>query len=347
MPFNMILTGDINLLGVKDPTKPFSLVAKEFLDADVVFGNLECCLYDAPGGGPHNNPAFFAPSTAAGEALKLGGVQAVGIANNVNFGELPIKASIQRLDELGIQHTGAGANLDEARLPVILKRGNKTIGILQRTSVYWSANHEAKVDAPGVAVIRGNTAYQLPLHREVQPMNRPGVAPVIITWTEPEYLQRFRDDISSLRKTCDVVVASVHWGNGEDVLQYMGEIAHTAIDAGADVVMGHGPHDHVLPIEVYKGKPIFYGMGALSFYTGHGGRKHGWTGLLVKLAFSRNSIKRAAFQFIRQDDDMRITPQRLCNTQTVLDKIIHKSKLYGSKLTPEGDHVVIDLGARP
>lgn len=345
MSLNMILTGDINLLGVQDPAKPFSLVAREFLAADVVFGNLECCLYDAPDGGPHNNPAFFAPAAAAGEALKLGGVQAVGIANNVNFGEGPIKASIKRLDELGIPHTGAGANLAEARAPVVLRRGDAKIGFLQRTSVYWSANHEAKDDAPGVAVIRGNTAYQLPLHREVQPMNRPGVAPIVVTWTDPDYLQRFRDDVQSLRKNSDIVVASLHWGNGDDVLQYMTEIAHAAIDAGADVVMGHGPHDHVLPIEVYKGKPIFYGMGALSFYVGHGGRKHGWTGLLVKLAVTGNKIDKTAFQFVRQDDEMRITPQRMADVQPVLEQISKKSKVYGTKLALQGDHVVLDLGA--
>jgi len=48
-----------------------------------------------------------------------------------------------------------------------------------------------------------------------------------------------------------VVVASFHWGLHRDVLQYMTEIAHRAIDAGADLVIGHGPH-YSLPVEVYK-----------------------------------------------------------------------------------------------
>ena len=38
----------------------------------------------------------------------------------------------------------------------------------------------------------------------------------------------------------------------------MTDIAHAAIDAGADIVVGHGPH-YSLPIEVYRGKPIFTG----------------------------------------------------------------------------------------
>ena len=41
----MILTGDVNLMNVTDPAVPFALVAEEFRAADVVFCNLECCLY--------------------------------------------------------------------------------------------------------------------------------------------------------------------------------------------------------------------------------------------------------------------------------------------------------------
>ena len=45
-----------------------------------------------------------------------------------------------------------------------------------------------------------------------------------------------------MRREADIVVASCHWGLGEEVLDYMTEIAHAAIDAGADIVIGHGPH---------------------------------------------------------------------------------------------------------
>ena len=63
----------------------------------------------------------------------------------------------------------------------------------------------------------------------------------------------------------------------------MTEIAHAAIDAGADIVVGHGPH-YSLPVEVYRGKPIFYGLGSFSFHTGHGGRRHGdWIGMMARI----------------------------------------------------------------
>lgn len=343
MTIEIILTGDINLRGITDPAVPFELLAPQFRAADLVFGNLECCLFDAPGGGPRSNPAFFAPAHAGGEALKQGGVQAVGIANNVNFGDAPIRSSITRLDELGIAHTGAGMNLAAARAPVVLERKGVRIGLLQRTSVYWAANHEAMEDAPGVAVIRGHTAYQLPLHRTTQPMNRPGIAPVIMTWADPDYLGYFRDDLAALRKQSDVVIASFHWGTGAEIHQYMSEIAHAAIDGGADAVIGHGPHDHLLPIEVYQGKPIFYGMGALSFQIGHVGHVHSWVGIMATLEFAGNAIQAARFQFVRQAASMQITPMPLAAEQASLEIIRQRSLRYGTTLNAAGDQVAVAL----
>jgi len=42
------------------------------------------------------------------------------------------------------------------------------------------------------------------------------------------------------------------------------DYCHQAVDAGADIVFGHGPH-RILGIEIYKGKPIFYSLGDFVF----------------------------------------------------------------------------------
>ncbi len=345
MPQTLMLTGDVNLMNVADPSVPFRLVAPAFKQSDFVFSNLECCFYEPPGGRAVENEGFFA-APATGAALKLGGIQAVGIANNVNYGEAAITASIARLDELGILHTGAGANRDAARAPVILERGGLRVGILQRTSVYWPTNHEAGANATGVAVIRGHTAYQLPLHKtrvEIPPANRPGIPPVIVTWADPQYLQWFKDDIAALRTRCDIVVASCHWGLHQEVLEYMTEIAHAAIDAGAHVVMGHGPH-YSLPVEAYKGKPIFYGLGSFSFYTGHGGRKHGdWVGMLAEIALEGRAVAGAKFQFVRHNAANETVPCALANEGKTLEDIAKRSAPFGTKLTPQGDQIRVEL----
>src|SRR3954466_6376806 len=102
---SMILTGDVNLMNLDDPAVPFESVQEELRAADIVFSNLECCLYDPPGGHAVEREGFFASSRIGGEALRNAGFAAVGIANNVNYGDDAITASIARLDALGIAHT--------------------------------------------------------------------------------------------------------------------------------------------------------------------------------------------------------------------------------------------------
>src|SRR6185295_10784523 len=101
----IILTGDINLMNVDDPAVPFARVQQEFRAADIVFSNLECCLFDPPRAHAVETEGFFASPEIGGEALRVAGIAAVGIANNVNYGEAAIAASIARLDMLGIAHT--------------------------------------------------------------------------------------------------------------------------------------------------------------------------------------------------------------------------------------------------
>jgi poly-gamma-glutamate synthesis protein (capsule biosynthesis protein) len=341
----LILTGDVNLMNVDDPARPFVRVAAEFRDAEFVFSNLECCLYDPPAAHSHDNEGFYAAPGPAGEALKAGGIQAVGIGNNVNYGEGAILGSIARLDALEIQHTGAGSNLAAARAPAVLERGGLRVGVLQRTSVYWPTHHEARKDAAGVAVIRGHTAYQIPSHKlgpGSPTPNRPGIPPVIVTWADPGYLAEFKADVAALRARCDFVVASCHWGLHEEVYQYMTEIAHGAIDAGADLVIGHGPH-YSLPVGLYRGKPIFYGLGSFSFHTGHGGRKHGdWIGMMVRAELDARGLRSAGFQFVRHNDANETVPCALRAEQEAFAGLEKRSVLHGARLLARGDEIRVE-----
>jgi poly-gamma-glutamate synthesis protein (capsule biosynthesis protein) len=341
MTGRLILTGDVNLMNIRDATVPFRHIAAELRSADVVFANLECCLH-LPARRSHAEEGFFVDPRVGGEALRLSGIHAVGIANNVNYGAENIAASIARLDQLGVRHTGAGPNLAAARAPAIIARNGLSVGILQRSSVYWPTDHEAHADSPGIAVIHGHTAYQVPMGRTapgVPPANRPGVPPLIVTWADTSYLGEFRKDIEALRPQVDILVASFHWGLGRDPLQYMTDIAYTAIDAGADVVMGHGPH-YALPVAIYKRRPIFYGLGNLTFSTGHLGRKHaGWIGMLVELAFERGSLAGCHFRFVRSNENNESFLCRLADEAEALADLEARSSKLGAGLQPEGDRV--------
>jgi poly-gamma-glutamate synthesis protein (capsule biosynthesis protein) len=343
----MILTGDVNLMNVDDPAVPFVRVRDEFRAADIVFSNLECCLYESPSGHATEHEGFFASPVIGGEALLLAGITAVGIANNVNYGDAAIIASLARLDQPGIAHTGAGANTAMARAPVVVERDGLRFGFLQRSSVYWPTNHEAGLGSPGIAVIRAHTAYQVPMHKtrpEMPPLNRPGIPPIIITWTDQEYLRSFTDDIADLRAKADVVVASCHWGLHKDVLTYMREIGHAAIDAGADIVIGHGPH-YSLPIEAYRGKPIFYGLGSFSFHTGHGGRQHGdWIGMMVRVTCTARTTERVTFQFVRHNVRNETVACHLAEEAAELDDIRRRSAAYGTRFIAQDGEVAVVLG---
>ena len=71
--------------------------------------------------------------------------------------------------------------------------------------------------------------------------------------------------IDEARKMADFVIVAHHYNiadgkRGDKVPMFVREFAHAAIDAGADVYVGHGWHS-TLGIEIYKGKPIVYGIG--------------------------------------------------------------------------------------
>ena len=150
MPSTLILVGDVNLMNLDDPAVPFARIGGEFAAADAIFGNLECLLYDPPDGHSLEQEGFFADPAIGGEALRLAPFCAVGIANNVNYGAAAILGSVERLDRLGIAHSGAGANIAAARAPALVERAGLRIGFLQRSSVYWPTNHEAGDRSAGI-----------------------------------------------------------------------------------------------------------------------------------------------------------------------------------------------------
>src|SRR5690242_7267647 len=133
----LILTGDVNLMNVTDPAAPFRRVAAEFRAADMVFCNLECCLHALPRAHSFHNEGFFANPTVGAAALREAAITAVGIANNVNYGDAAILSSISWLDQAGIPHTGAGIDRAAANSPAIIERNGIRYGFLQRSSVYW------------------------------------------------------------------------------------------------------------------------------------------------------------------------------------------------------------------
>jgi poly-gamma-glutamate capsule biosynthesis protein CapA/YwtB (metallophosphatase superfamily) len=78
--------------------------------------------------------------------------------------------------------------------------------------------------------------------------------------------------IRAVRDDVDYVLVAFHWGIEYRLTQngHQRNLAKIALDAGADVVIGHHPH-WVQGVELYQGKPIIYSLGNFIFDMGEGG----------------------------------------------------------------------------
>lgn len=198
-------------------------------------------------------PAPGAPPEHLG-ALARAGVAAVTLAGNhiADCGGEGIVDTLQELDRLGIAHTGAGMNLSMARAPAWLVAGGSRIALLSYNCVGPEQSWASATQA-GCAYVRVNTRDGGPIAPAAEL-----VAP------DPDSVAALGSDVAGVRQLgADLCIVALHKGIVHvpaRLAPYERSIAHAAIDAGADVVIGH--HSHILRgVEFYKDRPIFHGLG--------------------------------------------------------------------------------------
>ncbi len=168
-------------------------------------------------------------------------IHCCALANNhvLDWGEAGLIETLETLERVGIATAGAGRDLDEAETPAIIEASGKgrvlvfaygsvTSGIPRS----WAASGEQ----PGVNLLRDLSG---------------------------KTVQRIAQQVKSVRRQGDLVIASIHWGGnwGYHIPADQKAFAHGLIDkAGVDVIHGHSSH-HPKGIEVHNGKPILYGCG--------------------------------------------------------------------------------------
>ena len=84
--------------------------------------------------------------------------------------------------------------------------------------------------------------------------------------TAPLQADIMLEDVERLRPEVDLLVVMPHWGNEYLATPEPGqvELAHAVVDAGADLIVGNHAH-WPKGMEMYRGKPIFYGTGNFLF----------------------------------------------------------------------------------
>jgi len=307
---SMLIIGDIDIQLRADPTTAFVHIGDTLKHADLVYANLEGMLVK-PQGPTIDIPdkrGWRHPGPDGVKALVAWNVKVVGVANNVAYDRNNILQTLNVLDANGIAHTGGGRNIAEAHKPAIVERKGVKIGFLQYTARWYQDDEQIATETePGVAKIA----------------SRDGVT------IDQADADRVRDDIRRLRSQVDIVVVSHHNRDGATATQfgeppktaagggrrdnhisepYQKQFAHLALDAGADLVYGHGTHT-VQGVEVYKGKPILYAIGHSAF--DQPGYEKSKDGMVVHTVIDNKKIVRVSFVPVTRDshnDVMMLDP---------------------------------------
>ncbi len=251
----IMAVGDI-VLQHDAPDPYFEPTAELTRAADVAIGQIEV---------PHTTEtgvtAITVPSPPSRPddlgAMARAGFEIGTVAGNHAFdlGERGVLDTLDNAHRFGILTCGTGANLEAAEQPAIIERAGRRVGVLSFNCVgpreSWATSRKA-----------GSAFVKVLTHFDLDDLN-PGNPPQIYTFCDRVTLTRMTDAIERLRAEVDLVVVALHKGYGHtpariDAYEY--ELAHAAVDAGADLVIGH--HAHIMRgVEMYRGKAIFHGLG--------------------------------------------------------------------------------------
>ena len=269
-----ILAGDINLQDRKNPPNAFRHLRRTLLEADMLFGNLEGCLYHAGENDISSKPRWRHSDASMVTALKAVGFDAVGCANNVTFGTEAIMGSLRTLDEVGISHCGAGHDLCAARKPLILEKAGVLFGFLQFTARLHAPEQRATAGWPGVAAFDPERSEEL----------------------ESVFI-----DIRELRSRVDVLIVSHHLRLTctTTTEPYQRQFAHGCVEAGADLVVGHGAHVNQ-GIDLCGEVPVFHCIGQLAF--DWSAMRDMRDGLLIRLLIEERRIASVSAVFVYRDE---------------------------------------------
>ncbi|MBI4333328.1 MAG: CapA family protein [Chloroflexi bacterium] len=366
------LVGDVGPRRIEygeEPESLFALVPGRIREADISFCQLE---YNLSTRGclqwRYHNTWYGRVSPENVKSLVFAGFNVVSHAANHAFDYGP-EALLETIDVLrgnNMQVVGAGRDLIEARKPAIVERRGIRVGFLAYISIL-PAETEAREEKPGCNPIRVSTYYE-------SNDFAPGMPPKIITVPVEEDVEAMEEDIRKLRRQVDVVVVSMHWGMHHlpgAIATYQPKVGRRAINAGADIVIGHHPHI-INGIEMYKGRPIFYSLGNFGMetpwhqkpppgvrgartqakyrkwqpepgwerYSGHPDQRYS---MLVKCIVGRKGVQKVSFlpSWINQRAEPRILSRSDEKFLEVVRYIEPWCQERGTALSQEGDEIVV------
>jgi len=298
--FTIALTGDTiltrPLTGNSQPD--FLALISLLRAADAAFTNLETLFHDYEGPAMPSKPSLRSDPKLAKD-LSWAGFDLVARANNHawDYGIVGMRETTRHVAAAGLAQAGVGESLAKAREPAFYRAAAGTVALISAASTFpddaRAGNPRGSIPArPGLSPLRVRTSYTVTaaeletlrsLARELGD-NPPaegdrldfagrlfiaGQTPGIVSSPDPVDLEALASQVRLASASADHTIVSIHCheegaGSRETPPQFLTALAHAMIDAGADVVVGHGPHV-LRGIEIYRGRPIFYSLGNFLF----------------------------------------------------------------------------------
>jgi poly-gamma-glutamate capsule biosynthesis protein CapA/YwtB (metallophosphatase superfamily) len=336
-----------------------------------------------------------------------------------DWGTEGLLASGRALDDAGVAYAGGGASKAAARAPAFIETAKGRVAVISTATTFTpmseAGNGDGEIGArPGISVLKLKTVTKLVeadmdvIRRaaDLQGLGRSldsrayGNASEVMLGSEffrvadtagLHYEMNRLDHIELLhsikaaKQVADLVVFSIHGhesesGDGTDrrPADFMTTLYRQAVDTGADLCITTGPHV-VRGIEIYKGKPLLYGLGSffLELEAGRGPTVDGARAMgvdpfqLTKSEFTHKRIGKLdtswfdsvvavtefrggrAFQILltplvlSQRDQSRVQGEPRQATGEDAQRILHQlqidSRPFGTEIAIEGDVGVIRL----
>ena len=268
-------------------------------DADAAFTNLEMLFHDyEPFPAYQSGGTFMRGDPALVDELIWAGFDMVSRANNHtgDYGVEGMRLTTHYVDEAGLVQAGVGESLTEAREARFLETGRGRVAIISTSASFTEHSRASEARGgmrarPGLSPLRHTTinvasAEQIDrLGEALEAMgirfNRTesgaralgtvfveGQEPGVITRPNPDDMAEIAAVVNNASRLADQVLVTFHAHESNGTLSvpadFIVDFARAMIDAGATMVVGHGPHV-LRGIEIYEGKPIFYSLGDFLF----------------------------------------------------------------------------------
>jgi poly-gamma-glutamate synthesis protein (capsule biosynthesis protein) len=238
-------------------TYPWAGLGPLLQGADLAVANLESVLTRQ--GKPMDKSYLIRAHPLWGQTLVAAGFDLVTLANNhaLDFGQVGLEETLSTLRDLDVATVGAGPSPEAARRPALFDLNGVRVAVLGYLATRWYGSEDVPASDQ-------------------------------LAWANPDALQA---DVRAVRDQVDLVVVLLHAGTEYASIPSPDQvnIAHAAIDAGADLVAGH--HSHVTQtVERYRDGLIVYGLGDALFDIPRSATRQGH---LLRVHVTREGLTRA------------------------------------------------------